>query len=208
MAESKNKPRGLFKVWGELAELIEPTEEKIRRGWGVEVPPHQWFNWFWNHLTRALSHINQRGIPEWDIETEYLANKSYVQGSDGTVYRAKMDGKGNNPVTDRVHWEIAFVTSNNPSSRKDFMGWVALAGDITAQPNYKYYFTSTGTATLPATAQRGDTIEVGTSPNVGATIVVEGGKEMKTKLGNYTEVNIDIETAVLFVFDGNVWEVN
>lgn len=208
MAEIHNKPRKLFNIWGELAELIEPTEEKIRRGWVVEVPPHQWFNWFWNHLTRALAHFNQRGIPEWDNETEYLAGKSYVQGSDGVVYRARMDGKGNNPVTDRVHWEVAFVTSNNPDSRRDFIGWTALAGDITAQPNFKYYFTSTGTATLPSSAHRGDSVEVGTSPEVIANVVVEGGDSIKTKLGDYEEVEINIETPVLFVYDGSVWEVN
>lgn len=208
MAEINTKPNGLTVIWGELGEFFSPTVEKIRRGWVVEIPPHQWFNWFFNLVSRALAHINQRGISEWDNETEYLAKKSYVQDSDGVIYRALLDSKGSDPKTDRVHWEVAFVSSDNPQSRKDFIGWIALSGSISAQPNYKYYFTSSGVITLPSKALRGDSVEVGTSPNVFAEAVVEGGRSIRTKLGDYTEIDLNIEDTVNFVFDGTMWEVN
>lgn len=208
MADIKSKPSGLWEIWAEIGQIVKPTVEKIRRGWTPEIPPHEWFNWFQNQVTRALAHFNQRGIAEWDRETEYLARKSYVQGSNGIVYRARLDGAGNDPVTDRVHWEVAFTSGNDPESRKDFIGWIALSGDISAQPNYKYYFTSFATCTLPQSALRGDSVEVASTPNVDVDVVVAGGASIYTRLGQFDLVEVNIPDGVVFVYDGEKWEVN
>lgn len=77
------------KLWASGGAVVQPSDTKIETGWTAEVPPHQWENWIQNRQDQYLAHINERGIPEWDGNTDYLASgKSYTQGSDGVVYKS------------------------------------------------------------------------------------------------------------------------
>lgn len=52
------------------------------------------------------------GIAQWDSSTEYQAQKSYVQGTSGVVYRALQTHTNRNPDTDvNGFWSVAFESS-------------------------------------------------------------------------------------------------
>lgn len=77
------------KLWASGGAVVKPSDTKIETGWTAEVPPHQWENWVQGRQDQYLAHINERGIPEWDGNTDYLASgKSYVQGSNGVIYKS------------------------------------------------------------------------------------------------------------------------
>lgn len=98
-----NKP-SIGVAWAETGSKVEPTDTKKNTGWVVEKPPYEWWNFIEHRQDKMLQHINQHGIAVWDSATEYVANKSYVLGSNGDIYRAVADSVGVNPVGD---------TSNN-----------------------------------------------------------------------------------------------
>lgn len=102
------------KMWANTGSLETPDDVKIDSGWVAEVPKSQVENWVQNRQDRAIGHINERGIAEWDASTDYLAGKSYVQDSSGTVYRAVQNTGPStapqNPATDiaNTYWTVAF----------------------------------------------------------------------------------------------------
>lgn len=96
-------------VWAERGDVIVPSDLKIARGWVVEIPPHQQFNWWMKRVDSMLVHINQRGIPQWDATMQYYTGLSYVQAPDGVVYRAIQDSLGRSPVNSPTFWEVAFM---------------------------------------------------------------------------------------------------
>ena len=99
----------ISKIWAETGATIAPPDGKIASGWGYEMMPFEWENWLQNRNDTMLSHINQRGIPEWDAITSYYATKSYVTGSNGLVYFALLDSTNVNPVGDSTGtWVRAF----------------------------------------------------------------------------------------------------
>lgn len=99
-----NKPSDINKIWAEGGDKVSPSDVKIGTGWEVEVPPRQWFNWLDSKQDQAIAHINQFGIPVWDSVTEYQADKSYVQGSDGIIYLATQTATNQNPVSSPAYW--------------------------------------------------------------------------------------------------------
>ncbi len=108
------KPDYTYK-WASDGDKIAPSNSKIQTGWSPEIPPYQWENWIQNRQDEMLAHINERGIAEWDNKTDYIAGKSYVQGSDGKVYKS-VTASGptttvQDPVTDSTdtYWTIAFA---------------------------------------------------------------------------------------------------
>lgn len=103
-------------VWASGGDIVEPSDLKKQQGWTVEVPPHQFENWIQNRQDEYLAHINQRGIPAWDGLTNYEAGGlSYVQGSDGKVYKSvAASGPATttqDPTTDvsDTYWTVAFA---------------------------------------------------------------------------------------------------
>lgn len=103
-------------IWASGGAIVEPSDTKKQLGWTAEVPPHQWENWIQNRQDQYLAHINERGIPEWDGLTNYLASGlSYVQGSDGVVYKSvAASGPATtiqDPTTDATdtYWTVAFA---------------------------------------------------------------------------------------------------
>jgi len=99
-------------VWANAGDVISPAGAKINQGWIAEIPAYEFENWIQNRQDQFNAHVNQYGIVVWDNSTEYQANKSYVQGSDGVVYKAKQTHIGQNPTTDSLntYWEKAFDT--------------------------------------------------------------------------------------------------
>jgi len=96
-------------IWAAGGESVEPSNSKKLQGWVAEIPPFQFENWLQNRNDRALAHIIQMGIPEWDANTEYQANQSYVQDEDGEIYRATETHTGVNPKYDTANvWEQPF----------------------------------------------------------------------------------------------------
>lgn len=105
-------PQNLGNVWASSGDVLKPTDSKIVQGWSAEIPPRQWFNWLDNRQDQAIAHIAQHGISVWNSTLEYQANKSYVQGSDGLVYKATTTNINVNPVGDSTGaWASAFITA-------------------------------------------------------------------------------------------------
>ena len=94
------KPDNLNIVWASGGDRLYPGDTKYQRGWGVEIPPRQYFNEIDYKQDQMLAHLNQHGIAVWDATTEYQANKSYVQGSDGRLYKAALTNVNIDPVGD------------------------------------------------------------------------------------------------------------
>lgn len=99
--------------WSSGGDILKPSDAKIQQGWQVEIPPRQWFNWLDNRQDEAIAHIAQHGIAVWSPTLEYQANKSYVQGSDGIVYKALTTNTNINPIGGAAgNWQSAFLTAD------------------------------------------------------------------------------------------------
>lgn len=95
-------------LWSSGGATVAPSNVKIQTGWTAEVPPFQWENWSQNRQDQAIAHVLQHGVSTWDNSTEYQANKSYVQGSNGLVYKALTTNTNTNPVTDGgTNWKVS-----------------------------------------------------------------------------------------------------
>lgn len=125
-------------IWASGGAIVEPSDVKKQTGWTPEVPPHQWENWIQNRQDNYLAHINQRGIPEWDGNTEYeAAGLSYVQGSNGVVYKSvAASGPATtvqDPTTDvsDTYWTVSFASTTQAT--ETVQGIVELATTAEAQ---------------------------------------------------------------------------
>lgn len=106
------KPNFSNALWASGGAIVAPSNVKVATGWTAEVPPFQWENWSQNRQDQGIAHILQHGLSVWDTLTEYQANKSYVQGSDGLIYKAVQTNTNQNPVTDtaRTYWNKDFTS--------------------------------------------------------------------------------------------------
>lgn len=91
-------------VWASNGDVLKPTDNKIQNGWTAEIPPRQWFNWLDQRQDQAIAHIAQHGIAVWNSNTEYQAGISYIQGSDGIIYKALQTNTNQNPVSTTGYW--------------------------------------------------------------------------------------------------------
>lgn len=129
-------------IWASAGDVVAPDSAKIAQGWGVEVVPRQWWNWFENRQDNNLAYMLQKGFPEWDATTEYIINKSYVQRS-GIVYKATATSTNSDPIS-LLSWVKAFPEST-----------VALEAlkDLVPAADRMPYFTGANTAAVtPITA--------------------------------------------------------
>ena len=124
-------------IWAVSGDVVSPGSAKIRQGWGVEVVPRQWWNWFVNRQDNNIAYMLQKGIPEWDSTTEYIINKSYVQRS-GAIYKATATSTGSDPVT-LVSWVRAFADYSVSSNA---------LGSLTPAADRIPYYTGATTASL------------------------------------------------------------
>ena len=98
-------------IWASSGDVTAPDPAKIATGWVVEAVPRQWWNWFENRQDTNIAYILQKGLPEWDIVSEYLTNKSYVQRN-GVVYKCILTNTGLDPATTPANWVKAFPESS------------------------------------------------------------------------------------------------
>ena len=115
----QSKPTTYTKVWAATGSKVAADDFKITRGWEVEKPPYEVMNWLQNRQDQWIAHANQRGVAQWDSNTEYKANVSYVTGpTSGIIYRATVDSTGINPETDLSgKWLKAFDESQYAYSK-------------------------------------------------------------------------------------------
>ena len=108
----------IFKtLWAERGAKQEVDTSKIALGWTAERPPFQWENWSQWRQDAFIAHVNVRGIPEWDEETEYgVGVKSYVAGSNGEIYVSIAPSGGTyparDPVLDVIKWKKAWLDAD------------------------------------------------------------------------------------------------
>ena len=176
-------------VWASGGAVVAPNDTKKQLGWVAEAPPFQYDNWLQNRQDQMLAHINQRGIPAWDGLTNYEAGGlSYVQGSDGKVYKSvAASGPASvvsNPTTDGTdtYWTVAFADvgafltqaagdtrytqrSNNLS---DVTNVATARTNLGAAPLASPAFT--GTPTAPTASPGTNTTQLATTAFVQATI--------------------------------------
>lgn len=114
MAAEVVKPNFNFQ-WASGGAIVAPSDVKIQTGWGAEVPPFQWENFSQNRQDNAILHLFQKGISVWSATDNYYFTvsgvRSYVQGSNGSIYVAVQSSLNQNPVTDtsNVYWKLAFI---------------------------------------------------------------------------------------------------
>jgi len=94
------KPTDINNLWAASGVKVSPETSKRSLGWIAEKPSWQYFNSILNRTDLFNAYVNERGIPEWDSITEYVAGKSYTVGSDGFIYKAKLTQSNNDPATD------------------------------------------------------------------------------------------------------------
>lgn len=99
-------------IWASAGDITAPDPSKIATGWVVEAVPRQWWNWFENRQDTNIAYMLQKGIPEWDVDTQYLTNKSYVQRNN-IVYKCIVTNTNTDPSTTPLNWVKAFPESSN-----------------------------------------------------------------------------------------------
>lgn len=129
-------------IWASAGDVVAPDSAKIAAGWGVEVVPRQWWNWFENRQDNNIAYLLQKGIPEWDSTTEYQINKSFVQLG-GIVYKALTTNTNIDPSTSLTDWARAFADYSTSSA--------ALGGLTLAANTFPYFTSTTAAATTPLT---------------------------------------------------------
>ena len=201
------KPSSLNSVWAIAGERVKPDESKIQQGWSVEIPPRQWENWLTNRQDQAIAHFNQRGIPQWDSVTEYQAGKSYVQATNGVLYRAKTTHTNSDPLQGTDDWVVAFIGTEDTLSFRYFNGYTLISQSFTPAINTRYYALSGLTLTLPRTANSGDGIILNKAANVQVDIIVQGGDKISTGDGLFDAVVYDIDDEINLVWNGSNWAV-
>lgn len=164
------KPSNLSLTWASAGDVLDPGNTKYATGWQVEIPPRQWFNYLDNRQDTAIAHINQRGVVAWDADTEYQADKSYVQGvTNGTIYRCVQTHINQNPETDvtNTYWIIAFASAGDFYTKTETDGfYLAKAQNLADLPN-----TATARANLGvySTAQTYTKTEIDAKTTIAST---------------------------------------
>ncbi|WYV99364.1 tail fiber protein [Pseudomonas phage vB_PpuM-NoPa] len=125
-------------LWAIGGDVVAPDNAKIQEGWAVEVVPRQWWNWMQYRTDSNIAYMLQKGLPEWDGTTEYLANKSFVTVG-GVVYKCIVTNTNKNPTTNPANWVRAF---------SDYSVAVTALGTLTPAADRMPYFTGANTAAL------------------------------------------------------------
>lgn len=130
-------------LWSQSGDIVPPDNVKIEAGWAVETVPRQWWNWMQNRVDTNVAYALQKGIPEWDTTTEYIANKSYVQYL-GVIYKAIATSTNAVPSISPASWVKAFAESSASLE--------ALKAVTPAADRVPYFTNGTTAAVTPLTA--------------------------------------------------------
>lgn len=133
------KPSKMNVLWASGGDILDPGDTKYATGWSVEIPPRQWENFVQNKQDSFNAHVNQHGVVAWDAETEYQANKSYVQGTtNGTIYRCIQTHTNEDPELDvgNVYWIISFASAGDFYTKTETDGlYLAKANNLSDLPS-------------------------------------------------------------------------
>lgn len=95
------------KIWASTApegNVKTPTDAYANKGWTQIKPPYEYFNWWMKNVSTLLAYLNQHGISEWDENTEYVANNSFVQ-SEGKLWVCLKNNKNSKPSDSNDNWK-------------------------------------------------------------------------------------------------------
>jgi len=113
------------RIFAATGSSIAPSNVKINLGWVSEIPDFEFENWIQNRQDSFIAHINQLGIVAWDNATEYIIGKSYVQSSDGLVYKALKTNTNQQPQSNPLAWTLAFNAAGFSYSKSQADGLFA-----------------------------------------------------------------------------------
>lgn len=164
-------------IWSSAGDILKPSDSKIQSGWAAEVPPRQWFNWLDNRQDQAIAHIAQHGIAVWSDTLEYQAGKSYVQGSDGSLYKAITTNTDVNPVGNSgADWSLIatapFATTVQAQQQTSTSSIISPSLLSLAFKGSNQQFGTTGFQKLPGglILQWGDTPNIASGDNTTITL--------------------------------------
>lgn len=90
-------------------DLTENITASFQRGWAASgeqnnsIPTMEDFNGWAFTTSKMLAYLFQMGVGEWNGKQLYPVNARCI-GSNGILYRAKVENEGNDPVSDNVNW--------------------------------------------------------------------------------------------------------
>lgn len=150
------KPTTLNTIWASTGTKIDPGITKTNIGWVVQLPPYEYQNWAMNRQDTAIAHMNQHGIPEWDVVTEYQGNLSYTQGSNGFIYKCLQTHIGLDPTNtnNSLYWKLAFeeygsvqiVQSSLNAHLANYATLAGISNVVAARANLSVYSKTEGDA--------------------------------------------------------------
>lgn len=111
------------RVWASSGEIITPSTGEVENGWEVgQEAPAEFFNYWQNRTDNFLVYLNQKGILQWDVNTDYITDLSYCS-QNGNLYLAKQDHSGQDPSLDvgEVYWKMV-LSSSGSLSEDDLAG--------------------------------------------------------------------------------------
>lgn len=179
-----NKPDMNYGVWAENGNIEIPSSEKVEEGWVVEKPLNEQANWVENRQDKMLQYINQRGIPEWDLRTEYPVD-AYVAYL-GSVFKAVSQNIDQDPSLNTEIWKTAFATY------QDFVDFSETITSIKEEEGYLNLYVSKANPVLDAKSKGvaygnstgvSDFGFVGDKPNVSVngSVIAEFGNDGSAK---------------------------
>lgn len=139
-------------LWAETGSTEQPETIKIQQGWVNEIPPFEYQNWWQLRVDQVIRHIYESGIPAWDANTSYTAWRSFVQASNGEIYRAIANNVGQNPLTTTSWTPLIDATKHVPPGQIGMFagtyappGWLKANGAQISRSAYAELFSYIGT---------------------------------------------------------------
>ena len=187
------------RVFAATGSRIQPSLVKVDLGWVSEIPDFEFENWIQNRQDQFIAHINQLGVVAWDSTTEYLINKSYVQVTNGDIYRALRTNINKSPtISNSLDWKLAFDSSGTSYNKSEADTLFARRGnnlsDLSsagaARSNLSVYSKSESDGSYIALAQ--NLLDL---PNKSVS---------RTNLSVYSQAEVDLKDSVFSRKDANL----
>lgn len=140
-----SKPDMSYGVWASGGNIEIPSSEKVEEGWVIEKPLNEWMNWLQNRQDKMLAYLNQRGIAEWDIRTDYPTDA--LVSRSGVVYQALSQNTDKDPTLNLSIWKIAFV------SYSDFVDYAEDVDNIKNNDGFVTHYVKKSDPVLDAPAK-------------------------------------------------------
>lgn len=180
------KPDMNYGVWAENGNIEIPSSEKVGVGWVIEKPLNEQMNWLQNRQDKMLQYLNQRGIPEWDIRTEYPLNA--IVSRSGTIYQALSNNIDSDPTLNTGIWRIAFV------SYEDFVNYAEDVDNIKNTDGFVSHYVRKSAPVMTAIAKgvgyNDSTGVSGLSFNETTPKIVNSGKTVVEFSGGYNPKDV------------------